>query len=88
MDSSYLPYREHSRESVSGTLESLGCEIVGWQGMGIFTDHLVGPVVAEDPAEVLLAEWLAGHKDPYRQVARCYHLIARRGPEPGPARPR
>jgi S-adenosylmethionine-dependent methyltransferase len=28
---------------------------------------------------VIEAEWLAGRTDPYRGVARCYHLIARNG---------
>ena len=59
-------------------LVDTGAGIVAWSGIGIFTDHHTGSIVADDPEEVLRAEWLAGRQDPYRQVARCYHLIARK----------
>jgi S-adenosylmethionine-dependent methyltransferase len=78
MDDRYLEYREHTRERVGEILESAGARVIGWHGIGVFTDHLAETIRTENPAEVILAEWLAGSRDPYRQVARCYHLLAQR----------
>lgn len=75
-DPLYVRCREHSREDVSRILEASGVQVLGWHGVGVFTDHLTESIVVDDPAQVILAEWLAGNKDPYRQVARCYHLLA------------
>jgi S-adenosylmethionine-dependent methyltransferase len=69
---------EHPREKISAMLESAGARTEWWHGIGVFTDHLTRPIVVPDTATVYQAEWLAGIRDPYRQVARCYHLIARR----------
>lgn len=78
MDDRYVQCREHSREDVFEILQTAGAQILDWHGIGIFTDHLTKTILADDPAEVILAEWLAGTRDPYRQVARCYHLLAQR----------
>jgi S-adenosylmethionine-dependent methyltransferase len=78
VDSPYVPSREHTREEVSELLEAAGARIEGWHGVGVFTDHLTETLVVSNPAEVNLVEWLAGNKDPYRQVARCFHLLAER----------
>lgn len=72
----YAPSRNHARATIVAVLADAGAAIVDWSGIGIFTDHHTGPIVADDPNEVLRTEWLAGRQDPYRQVARCYHLIA------------
>jgi S-adenosylmethionine-dependent methyltransferase len=74
----YLPTREHTREEVAQMLELAGARIRGWHGVGVFTDHLTEKIVVEDPEEIYKAEWLAGNRDPYRQVARCFHIIAER----------
>lgn len=74
----YAASRNHAREMVEALLTEAGAGIVEWSGIGIFTDHHTGPILADDPEDVLRAEWLAGRLDPYRQVARCYHLIARK----------
>jgi len=73
----YAPSRNHSRETIEALLQSAGTTPVEWSGIGVFTDHHTGPIAADDPEELYRAEWLAGRSDPYRQVARCYHLIAR-----------
>lgn len=78
MDSLYLECREHTIENVGAALNRTGAHVLDWHGVGVFTDHLTDTIVADDPAEVILAEWLAGTRDPYRQVARCFHLIAQR----------
>ncbi len=80
-DDAHGPYaasRNHSRETIEALLAEVGAGVVEWSGIGIFTDHHTGPIAADEPEEVLRAEWLAGRLDPYRQVARCYHLIARK----------
>lgn len=80
-DDAHGPYaasRNHARATIEALLAEASAEIVGWSGIGIFTDHHTGPIAADEPEEVLRAEWLAGRLDPYRQVARCYHLIARK----------
>ncbi len=74
----YAASRNHARETVEAMLTKAGAGIVEWSGIGIFTDHHTGPILADDSEDVLRAEWLAGRLDPYRQVARCYHLIARK----------
>jgi len=72
------PTSNHSRERVTNLLRENGVSVQKWYGVGIFTDHLTEPVRAADPADVFEAEWQAGLRDPYRGVARCYHLLGRR----------
>jgi S-adenosylmethionine-dependent methyltransferase len=74
----YLPTREHSRDEVARMLEAAGARITQWYGVGIFTDHFTEKISPEELEEVCTAEWLAGSRDPYRQVARCFHIIAER----------
>jgi S-adenosylmethionine-dependent methyltransferase len=78
IDSRYVQSREHTREEITQLLEAAGAKVKGWHGVGVFTDHLTETIVVEDPEDVYLAEWLAGNRDPYRQVARCFHLLAER----------
>ena len=78
MDTQYVPGREHTLEEVTEMLESAGAKIKRWHGVGVFTDHLIEKLVVDDPEEVYTAEWLAGNQDPYRQVARCFHIVAER----------
>lgn len=68
-----------SRVAVSKRLSDLGFDEIGWYGIGIFTDHLCEAIVANDIRQVIAAEWLAGCSDPYRAIARCFHILARRG---------
>jgi len=68
-----------SRVAVSKRLSDLGFDEIGWYGIGIFTDYLCEAVVASDIRQVIAAEWLAGCSDPYRAVARCFHILGRRG---------
>ncbi|MFF9981925.1 class I SAM-dependent methyltransferase [Streptomyces erythrochromogenes] len=77
-DSRCLSTYAHRRQVVEDLLEESGAEISEWRGVGVFTDHLTEKLMVEDPAEVYLAEWLAGERDPYRGVARCFHLLAER----------
>ena len=78
IDDQYLPTYEHTRGEVIATIKSAGANVVDWYGVGVFTDHVTEPIVVDDPEDVYMAEWLAGSRDPYRQVARCFHIIAER----------
>jgi S-adenosylmethionine-dependent methyltransferase len=62
--------------------ELWGCDgqIVAWYGVRVFSDHLADAPPAADFNELLEAEWLAGQTDPYRQVGRLLHVIARYQP--------
>jgi S-adenosylmethionine-dependent methyltransferase len=73
----YAPSRNHPRGTIEALLAAAGARTVHWSGIGIFTDHHAGPIDTDDPQALIAAEWLAGRQDPYRRVARCYHLIAR-----------
>jgi SAM-dependent methyltransferase len=70
--------RRHRREDVATILDDAGATVLSWYGLGVFTDHLTEALVVDDPRLVYEVEWLAGSRDPYRQVARCFHLIAER----------
>lgn len=76
--SRFLPATRHSRSAVTSALAACGATVLEWYGIGIFTDHLQGDIVVPNPARLVEAEWLAGARSPYRDVARCFHLIARR----------
>lgn len=71
---------DHPRSAVEDALTASGCEPVSWQGVGIFTDHLEGPIRLDEAnvGALIEAELIAGFRDPYRSIARCYHLMARR----------
>lgn len=69
-----------SREEVSGVLAEQGVHAVEWYGVRCFTDHLGDEPAGDDFAQILEAEWEAGRRDPYRRIARLFHLIARADP--------
>jgi S-adenosylmethionine-dependent methyltransferase len=77
-DSTTLATCNHSREVVCELLEGMGVSVEEWFGVGVFTDHLTAAIKVENPNDVFEAEWQAGTRDPYRSVARCYHLLGRR----------
>ncbi len=74
------PTHDHPREACAAGLAARGCDIEAWFGLGIFTDHLRVPVaMSEDEQALAVAvETLAGTIDPYRGIARCWHVVARR----------
>jgi ubiquinone/menaquinone biosynthesis C-methylase UbiE len=56
-------------------LDQAGATPVAWHGIRVFTDHLGDTPPDADLDAVVEAEWRAGARDPYRQVARLYHLL-------------
>lgn len=81
---SYITF-DHPRQQIEEALRDLGCTIAAHFGVGIFCDHYQTPLDLEPGqfAQVVALETLAGSNSPYREVARCFHLIARRSKMPG-----
>ncbi|MFB6839075.1 methyltransferase domain-containing protein [Streptomyces sp. NPDC056361] len=58
-----------------------GLTPLSWQGIRVFTDHHDDWNPAPDTyAQALETEWAASTRDPYRQLGRLVHTLARRGP--------
>ncbi len=74
----YAPSREHNREDITASLKAAGATVRTWYGVCVFTDHLDEEPERDEFAEICELEWLAGSREPYRGVARCFHLIAER----------
>ncbi|MBO9424714.1 methyltransferase domain-containing protein [Labrenzia sp. R4_1] len=55
-----------------------GFHTVGSYGVGIFSDHLTGEEVEDLHPKAIDVEWFGGTTDPYRTLARCYHLLMER----------
>ncbi|WP_168990077.1 bifunctional 2-polyprenyl-6-hydroxyphenol methylase/3-demethylubiquinol 3-O-methyltransferase UbiG [Yimella sp. RIT 621] len=80
--SRYLPTWTHDRDTLVDVAAEFGFVPEAEFGVRVFTDHLEDTDVPQDPAELaalLELERLAGSRDPYRSVARLYHLVLRRG---------
>jgi SAM-dependent methyltransferase len=74
----YLPARADRLSDVVGRLAELGARTRDWYGVRVFTDHLDLAEEADSLDDICELEWLAGTRDPYRLVARQFHLIAER----------
>jgi len=74
----HLTTYEHTVQQITDMLSAAGARAREWYGVGVFTDHRTEKIVVDDPEEIYAVEWLAGGRDPYRQVARCFHLLAER----------
>ena len=65
-------------EGLSALFEEAGIEITRWYGVRVFTDHLGDLPPDSNLASILKLEWKAGQSDPYRSVARLFHLVGQR----------
>ena len=74
----YIPARADTLSDITSRLAELGVTTRTWYGVRIFTDHLNQAEETYDLDEICELEWLAGMRDPYRYVARQFHLIAER----------
>nr|WP_245594724.1 methyltransferase [Actinospica robiniae] len=80
-----LPTRADTVEELSAQLRDRGAEPLAWYGVWHFVDwlDLSGSALDPDDAKQLEAvaavELEAGHRDPYRQLSRIFHLVARKG---------
>lgn len=76
-----LGHRGDSVEEVSGLLAAAGAPTLAWYGLRVFCDHLGDVAPGPDLEDLCELEWRAGMRDPYRRVARLFHLLARRAAE-------
>ncbi|WP_045879369.1 methyltransferase [Pseudofrankia sp. DC12] len=65
---------------IQDLLAAAGTEPLAWYGIRMFTAHLGDTPPGPDLDTVVEAEWRAGERDPYRGVARLFHLIHQRRP--------
>jgi S-adenosylmethionine-dependent methyltransferase len=70
--------RADSLETIMSGLSHEGASTLAWYGVRVFTDHLRDAPVGPDFDHICDLEWAAGARDPYRQVARLFHLIGHR----------
>jgi ubiquinone/menaquinone biosynthesis C-methylase UbiE len=70
--------RGDTLDSLTNSFKRHRIDLVAWYGIRVFTDHLANEPPGEDSALAVEAEWRAGQTDPYRQVARLFHLIGQR----------
>ncbi|MFE5659391.1 class I SAM-dependent methyltransferase [Streptomyces sp. NPDC056517] len=74
-----LQTRGDTAEALDELAAEHGLAPLPWQGVRIFHDHHVdwapGP---EEYAQALQTEWTASTRDPYRQLGRLVHTLARR----------
>jgi S-adenosylmethionine-dependent methyltransferase len=74
----YVASRADSVDAISDLLAELKACPRTWYGIRIFTDHLGEVPVGSDFDDILELEWAAGLREPYRRVARLFHVIAHR----------
>jgi S-adenosylmethionine-dependent methyltransferase len=70
--------RGDSVVSLTAMFERHGLSVLAWYGIRVFTDHLGDEAAGKDGELAVEAEWRAGQRDPYRQVARLLHLVGQR----------
>ena len=68
----------HTLPQLERWLDAAGCDLVAWYGIRVLTDHFGARPPGPDMDQILAAEWEAGQRDPYRQLARLIHVIARK----------
>lgn len=71
--------RGDTAEELSGQLAARGLDLLRWYGVWLFADWLdLGEAEPEEVAQAAAVELKAGARDPYRQLARAIHVVARR----------
>ncbi|GAA3514022.1 class I SAM-dependent methyltransferase [Actinocatenispora rupis] len=77
--------RADTVEDLGAQLRDRGVELVEWYGVWLFVDWLdlggcaVDPSDTRQVAAAAEVELEAGRRDPYRQLSRIVHLVARKG---------
>ncbi|WP_180931201.1 methyltransferase domain-containing protein [Streptomyces sp. AJS327] len=75
-----------SRAEVTRHLAHHHVDQLRWYGVRILTDHLGNEPVTDEFEQILEAEWQVGARDPYRGIARLFHIVARAQEGQEPAR--
>jgi S-adenosylmethionine-dependent methyltransferase len=65
-------------DHLAGLLERWDTRVEAWYGVWLFSDWLDLPVATTDVGAVAGVELEASRRDPYRQLSRVFHLVARR----------
>lgn len=73
-----LAHRADTVEEIQALLTSAGMSVLDWYGLRAFSDHLGDTEPGPDFEELCELEWAAGTRDPYRRIARLFHVVARR----------
>lgn len=79
-----LPTRADTVEELSELVRVRGVQAVSWYGVWLFVDWLAFSGVELDPndteqvAATAAVELEASRRDPYRQLSRIFHLVARK----------
>jgi hypothetical protein len=63
---------------LSELLDRGDTRVEAWYGVWLFSDWLDLPLATTDVAAVAAVELEASRRDPYRQLSRVFHLVARR----------
>jgi SAM-dependent methyltransferase len=72
----YLSSRPDTVGDLSSRLATLGAPARTWYGVRVFTDHLEDTATRTELTDIIELEWQAGLRDPYRRVARLFHIVA------------
>jgi SAM-dependent methyltransferase len=81
-----VPTRGDTVEELSELVRSRDVEPLRWYGVWLFVDWLdlsgaeLDPSDSQQVAAAAAAELEASRRDPYRQLSRIFHLVARKGP--------
>jgi len=79
-----LPTRADTAEELGELLRSRGVQPVRWYGVWLFVDWLdfsgadLDHTDSQEVAAAAEVELEAGRRDPYRQLSRVFHLVARK----------
>ena len=78
-----LDTRGDTVEDLEALLQAQRLNPVAWYGVRLFTDGWAQNLPSEDATDDLLAvELEASRRDPYRQLSRLFHLVAKRPGRP------
>lgn len=71
-----IPVESYTTQQLADISASLGCLVISWAGVRIFSDFDFDTVAPEELVEL---EWDAAKGDPYRQTASLVHLLVQKG---------
>lgn len=71
-----LKVESHTTQGIADIGASLGCMVVSWAGVRIFSDL---DFDTTDSAELVALEWESARRSPYRDTAALIHLMLRKG---------
>jgi S-adenosylmethionine-dependent methyltransferase len=78
--------RADTVDELGAMVARYGAELERWYGVWLFVDWLefggttLNPADAKEVEAIATVELEASRRDPYRQISRVFHLVARKGP--------